>query len=79
MPGLSGNYGIDECWNGLERSVWADVLADPCPCDGCTAVQACIQGLACRVFANYVRTGRIEDLPKHPDAVIWRRLFEWSG
>jgi hypothetical protein len=51
---------------------------DPAPCDGCSYAIACVKRqLACRAFAEYVRTGRssVRGTLRLPTRRPYLRLF----
>lgn len=53
---------------------------EPMPCDGCPHVITCTRRqLACRAFAQYVRSGRFETRPTEslPNRRSYLRLFRY--
>ncbi|SMF96565.1 hypothetical protein SAMN02949497_4393 [Methylomagnum ishizawai] len=65
----------------LDREAVADlvqVLRDPHPCDGCAHLPDCGTGKACRDFAVFVLTGRVEATARTPTTAQYRRLFPES-
>lgn len=55
-----------------------DFVPEPAPCDGCPYADACRKRqLACRAFAEYIRTGRWKGLatPLLPSRRPYLRLF----
>lgn len=64
--------------NLQQESEQLEHALEPMPCDGCAHVIACTRRqLACRAFAQYVRSGRFKAQPSEspPNRRSYMRLF----
>ncbi len=64
----------------LSRQEFAqlDPAPEPMPCDGCAhAIMCSSRQLACKTFAQYVRTGQwnVQASPRRPSREPYKRLF----
>lgn len=72
-----------DAYEGRERGAETirAILTGACPCDECGDIVRwqCSQNACCAVFADWVRTGKIEPGDRNPTRERWHRLFRGTG
>ena len=58
------------------RTIFLKVVNESAPCDDCGKKIYCkYRDVACEAFKQYTNTGKIKDLPRIPNVMIYSKLY----